>query len=279
MKILCIDGHNFMHRARGGFQLGDYNIVFNFFRNLRALVEMHQPTRVHFVLEGYPKARYDVLPTYKANRVVDQLEEPEKYKSLADFHRQKELIIDLVVRHFPVTVLRHPDHECDDVIYNLVKRSSSAVPWVIASNDSDFTQILNEYDHVQVYNPITKALVETPAFDYVAWKALRGDGSDNIPGLPGIGDKTADELINDPDRLADLFKDKALAEQFSRNYLLIRFVTWSDEEAMGMTSSSPTEDWETVEAAFNAWGFKSILKEGTWEKFKSTFQPLWGPSQ
>lgn len=276
MKILCIDGYNFMHRARGGFQLGDYNIVFNFFRNLRALVEMHQPTRVHFVLEGYPKARFAELPTYKANRLVDEVAEPEKYKSLEDFHRQKGLIIDLLVRHFPVTVLRHPDFECDDVIYNVIKRSSRAVPWVVASNDTDFTQLLNEFSNVSVYNPIAKTYVEAPDFDYVVWKSLRGDGSDNIPGIPGVGDKTADDIVNDPEALGCLFEDKDRADVFNRNYRLIKFVEWSDDEAMLMTSSEPAKDWAAVAAAFEAWEFKSLLKEGTWQKFQMTFDPLWG---
>lgn len=293
MTILCIDGYNFMHRARSGFQLGDYNIVFNFVRNLRALVELHKPTRVYFVLEGCPKARFEVLPSYKANRVVEQVEDPvahaavtgdlvgalrahEKYKSLTDFHRQKELIVALLVLHFPVTVLRHPDFECDDVIYNLIARSSRAVEWIVASNDSDFTQLLNEFPNVKVYNPIAKAYVATPDHDYVTWKALRGDVSDNIPGIPGIGDKTADALVNDPDALTELFKDEAKAERFKLNYGLIKFQEWTEEEAMQMTSSAPTQDWDAVAAAFDAWAFKSILKEGTWTKFKATFDTLWG---
>jgi 5'-3' exonuclease len=118
--------------------------------------------------------------------------------------------------------------------------------------------------------------VQAPPFDYVTWKALRGDGSDNIPGLPGIGDKTAEELVNDPEKLREVFKDKALAEQFNRNYLLIRFHTWSDEDAMKMTCSQPTKDWSAVAAKFEEWLFKSLLKEGTWQKYQATFDPLWG---
>lgn len=276
MTILCIDGYNFMHRARSGFQLGDYNIVYNFVRNLKALVDMHKPTRVYFVIEGCPKARFEVLPSYKANRIVDQVAEPEKYKSLTDFHRQKELIIGLLVQYFPITVLRHPDFECDDVIHNLIYRSSSAVDWVVVSNDSDFIQSLNEFPNVKVYNPIAKAYMSAPDHDYVTWKALRGDGSDNIQGIPGISDKTADSLVNDPDALAELFKDEVKAERFKRNYGLIRFQTWSDEEAMQMTSSAPIKDWDAVAAAFDGWAFKSMLKESTWTKFKATFDTLWG---
>jgi DNA polymerase-1 len=190
-KIMICDGYNLLHRARGGFQLGDFNIAFNFFRGFRALVELHKPTRVYFVLEGCPKARFETLLSYKANRIVDESSEPEKYKSLEDFHRQKKLILDLMTRHLPVSVVRHQDFEGDDVIYNLIKRSSSAVPWVVVSNDTDFTQLLNEFHNVSIYNPIAKTFVSQPDFCYVTWKALRGDGSDNIPGIPGVGPKTA----------------------------------------------------------------------------------------
>lgn len=283
MTILCIDGFNFLHRARAGFNLGDYPVVFNFFRNLRALVEKHSPSRAYFVLEGHPRKRYEMLPEYKANRRIDVPEGvpvPEdvakKLAELESFFRQAHLIVDLLSQHFPLSVVRHADYECDDVIYNLVRRSSSAVPWVVASNDSDFTQLLNEFPNVKLYNPIAKEFVQAPTFDYVTWKALRGDGSDNIPGLPGIGDKTAEELVNDPERLREVFKDKALAEQFSRNYLLIRFHTWSDEDAMKMTCSAPTRDWGAVARKFDEWLFRSLLKEGTWQKYQATFEPLWG---
>jgi DNA polymerase-1 len=282
-KVLCIDGFNFLHRARAGFNLGDYPVVFNFFRNLRALVELHNPSRVYFVLEGHPQKRYELLPEYKANRdIIVPTEGPvppevtKKVAELESFFRQSRLIIDLLSRHFPVSVVRHADYECDDVIFNLVRRSSNAVPWVVASNDSDFTQLLNEFPHVKLYNPIAKEYVATPPFDYVTWKALRGDGSDNIPGLPGIGDKTAEELINDPERLGELFKDKDMAEQFSRNYTLIRFHTWSDEDAMKMTCSTPTKDWDAVVAKFEEWQFKSLLKDKSWDKFLVTFNFLWG---
>ena len=55
MNTLIIDGHNFMHRARSGFQLGDFNVAFNFFRSLKPLVEQFKPNRVCFTLEGTPR--------------------------------------------------------------------------------------------------------------------------------------------------------------------------------------------------------------------------------
>lgn len=262
--------------------MGDYPVVFNFMRNFRALVEQHKPTRVYFVLEGHPRARYEALPEYKANRRIEIPEgepvPPEIAKKIVEnenFFRQVNLITDLLKKHFPVSVVRHADYECDDVIYNLIRRSSNAVPWTVVSNDSDFTQLLNEFSHVKIYNPMTKDYVQEPPFDYVTWKALRGDGSDNIPGLPGIGDKTADSLVNDPDKLAELFQDKLMAETFSRNHALIKFHTWTDDDALKMTSSSPIKDWTAVAKKFHEWMFASLLKDKSWDKYTSTFDALW----
>lgn len=280
MKILCIDGFNFLHRARAGFNMGDYPVVFNFFRNLRAQIELHKPTRVYFVLEGHPHRRYDLLPEYKANRRIEgDITDPavaKKRAELESFFRQTDLIIELLKKYFPISVVRHPEYECDDVIYNLIKQSSTAVPWVVVSNDTDFTQLLNEFNHVKVYNPMSKTYVEEPPFDYVTWKALRGDGSDNIPGLPGIGDKTAEDLVNDPDKLKALFQNQELAKMFLRNHQLIKFPTWSEVDSLQMTCSQPVRDWDSVAQKFEEWLFRSMLKEGAWQKYTGTFEQLWG---
>lgn len=285
MKILFIDGHNFMYRARSGFQLGDYNVVFNFFRSLKPLIEQFEPTRVYFTLEGHPKRRYDLLPSYKANRhitrrpdaTVEEVEKLEaKLKSDEDYRRQQGVIVEMLVKHFPLSVMRHPDFEADDLIYNVVKNASSAVEFVIASTDTDFIQMLQEFPNVKLYNPVSKAYVEPPDYDYATWKALRGDGSDNVPGIPGIGDKTAEGLLNEPAELARLFENKSVAEQFSRNILLIKLPTWTAEEHALVESSRPTKDWDAVAAKFEEFAFKSMLKEPYWTKFRATFDKLWG---
>lgn len=281
MTTLIIDGANFIHRSEGGWQGGDVPIVFNFFRSLRALVEQFNPQRVIFVLEGHPKKRHDAFAEYKANRkilIVEGVKPDEKTQKRIDqrarYFRQSDLIISLLQEAFPISVVRHPDHECDDVIYNLIKRASSAVDFTVVSNDTDFTQLLCEFDNVCIYNPMLKEFVAKPDVDYVTWKALRGDGSDNIPGIPGIGDKTADELMSDPDKLALLFEDKAKADIFERNYNLIKFDTWTNEDADLMTSSIPKLDKDRIQEAFKGWEFNSILKEKSWDKYVATFAKL-----
>ena len=284
MKILFIDGHNFMFRARSGFQLGDYNVCYNFFRSLKPLIEQFEPNRVYFTLEGHPKKRYDLLPTYKANRHVvlkpdaspeEVAEAKKKRKSDEDYRRQQGLIVEML-QLMPISVMQHLDFEADDLIYNVVENASRAIEFTIVSTDTDFIQMLQEFPNVRIYNPVTKAYVDAPAYDYVTWKALRGDGSDNIPGIPGIGNKTAEAVLDDPDSLKLLLEDRDKALQFARNMLLIKLPKWSAEETAQMRSSSPTKDWDAVAQRFEEWQFKSMLKEPYWTKFKATFDSLWG---
>ena len=276
-KILIIDGANFMYRARAGFQLGDFNVVYNFVRNLRSLVEQMAPTRVYFTLEGAPRRQLEMLPTYKANR-IGRDEPQEGKRSEEDYRRQNQIIVRILEHMLPVTVCQHPDFEADDLIYNLIKRSSSAIEWTVVSTDSDFIQLLQEFGNVKLYNPITKKYVEAPTdYSYVVWKALRGDGSDNIPGLPGIGDVKAAEIAADPELIKGLSVEQQ--EHFTRNYKLIALAEWSDEEALKMRSSGAPRNWNLIKEQFEDMAFKSMLKEATWDKFVGTFDPLWGPPE
>jgi DNA polymerase-1 len=283
MKILFVDGHNFMYRARSGFQLGDYNVVYNFFRSLKPLVDQFAPNRVYFTLEGHPKKRYELLAEYKANRHVvakpdatpeEVVEYEKKRKSEEDYRRQQSVIVDVLSKMFPVSVMRHRDYEADDLIYNVINNASRAVEFVVVSTDTDFIQLLQKFPNVKLYNPVTKMFVEAPSYDYITWKALRGDGSDNIPGIPGIGDKLAEDVMGDDVKLTALMEEHGAT--FERNVELIQFPQWTLDEMSAMESSAPVKDWETLAGLFESWAFKSMLKEPYWSKFKATFDTLWG---
>ena len=274
MTILAIDFMNQAHRARSGFQMGPAPVVFNFFRQFKALVDQFKPTRIYVALEGKPVHRYEAMGEYKANRKVDP--DDPKAKELEKFFKQKDVIVDLLQKHFPVCVVRHATSECDDTLANLIRRSSSAVDWVLVSSDTDFIQLLQEHDNLRIYNPVQKKFVEAPDYPYVTWKALRGDPTDNIPGVPGIGDKTADKLASDPDLLKEFITRPEIEPIFTRNFELIRFKEWSDEERDQMTSSSPAKDWQVVKDVFAGYGFNSMVKDEAWQKFTSSFDNLWG---
>ena len=274
MNIVAVDFMNMAHRARSGFKLGPAPVVFNFFRQFRSLVEKLQPSRVYIALEGRPVHRHTALPEYKANRSVTQ--DDPRAQDLQKFFLQKDVIVSLLEKYFPVSVVRHPQYECDDTISNLVMHSSTSVPWTVVSSDTDFIQLLQMKDNVKLYNPVQDKFIDPPdAYDYVTWKALRGDPSDNIPGIPGVGDKTAVKLASDPELLKEFVSRPEVEPIFTRNYNLVSFSTWREEERSCMTSSSPQKDWGAVRQIFTDNGFTSLVKDGAWDKFVNTFDSLW----
>lgn len=275
MTILALDGMNMMHRARSGFKMGPAPVIFNFFRQFKSLVDKFQPNRVYIALEGRPVKRYEALAEYKANRKVEA--DDPRAAELAKFFEQKDVIVDLLAKHFPVSVVRHPLFEADDTLANLVRGSSTAIDWVLVSSDTDFIQLVGERDNFRLYNPVKDEFVARPLeYDYVTWKSLRGDPSDNIPGVPGVGDKTAAKIASDIDLLTEFVSRPEVEPIFTRNYDLIRFAEWTDEEKLAMTSSSPTKDWDAVKAVFSDYGFTSMVKDGSWEKYTTSFDNLWG---
>lgn len=273
MIVLCVDFMNLCHRARSGFTSGNFSVVYNFFRQFRSLVSQFNPDSIYVVLEGRPEKRYEALAEYKANRTIPA--DDPRCEALLKFFMQKDIIVDLLAKYFPVSVVRHPTSECDDTIANLVRRSSAADQWIIASSDTDFIQLLQERDNLKLYSPVRKEFIIAPDYPYVTWKALRGDPTDNIPGIPGVGNKTAEKLSSDPDLLLEFLCKPDIAYQFNRNYNLISFMEWSDDDRKLMTSSQPLKDWQTVKAVFESHGFSSIVKDEAWSKFINTFNILW----
>jgi DNA polymerase-1 len=264
MKVVLLDAYNLIHRARSGFTSGDYPIVYNFFRGLRPLIEKFNPDKVYFVLEGYPQFRKELSDNYKSNRK----------KQNRSFYEQKAQIISTVKECLPFVTVRHPDLECDDVIATLVKvHCNTGDDCTIISSDSDFYQLLNLFSNCQIYNPIKKSIIETPDYDYVTWKALRGDATDNIPGIPGCGDKTASRLVSNSDMLVEYLKKGDRQQIFENNVNLIRLVDFSDNLGV-LESHSGTSDWEELYDLFSDMEFKSMIKEKTWNKYIQTFNQI-----
>jgi DNA polymerase I len=265
MKVLLLDAYNLIYRAKSGFMKGDYPVVYNFFRGLRPLIEKHSPDKVYFVLEGNPEFRKNLNTAYKANRA----------NSDRHFHEQKAQIIEIVKQCFPITSVRHPNLECDDTIATLVKvHCTQGDDCVIVSGDSDFYQLLNYFENCRIYHPIKKVFIEKPDYDYVTWKALRGDATDNISGIPGCGDKTATKLVKDPQLMTEyLLKDPIRQQIFERNVNLIRLVDFSDDLSV-LESNDGSADWEELSDLFSEMGFDSMLKEKTWNKYVQTFGGL-----
>ena len=264
-KVLLLDGYNLIYRARySGMSKGDYSTVFNFFRGIRPLVEKFSPDICYFVLEGRPTARLDVSPDYKGQRV---------YHNDDNFSEQRREIINTIKSNFPFIVARHKNYECDDVINFLANEKHKDDKTTIISSDTDFIQSINKNN--DLYNPVSKKFIEPVEYDYVEWKSLVGDKSDNIEGFKGIGNKRAIALLSDRTKLEQFLLQENNQESFDKNKFMIKFHTLTNDEK-DITMNRPEKfEWTELREKFNNMQFKSMTdKDKTWDKYKNTFANL-----
>lgn len=261
-KILLLDGYNLIYRAHYAPARGEYSTVYCFFRSLRAQVEQFDPDKIYFVLEGYPKKRMEMFEDYKGTR--------KKMDPNDTFHSQKKTIISILKNYFPISVIRHPEYECDDVLASLVSIKHKDDECIVVSSDTDFYQLYNTCNNVKIFNPVKKKYIPRIDFDYVRWKALKGDSSDNIVGFPGIGNKRAMALIENPEKLESFLSEGSRRATFNRNVSLIKFHDLSNEYT-GFEESLGNSKWDNVRKEFKQMAFNSIINEKSWKKFVNTF--------
>ena len=268
MNTLVLDAYNLIYRAKSGFTKGENAVVFMFFRSLRALIEKFQPDNCYFVLEGMPKNNIANLVDYKANR----------RKQDENFHRQKNLIISMIKEHFPITVVRHPDYECDDIAANIARRDADLGRNVtVVSSDTDFIQILQweTEGNINLYNPVKKKMIEPPEYNYIKWKCIRGDKTDNIPGIPRFGDKTAEKYVKDETLYNTLLENKKHSDILERNKNLIEFAELHCiyDEHIEINANIDFNS-EEVFKLFTDLDFSSMIKEKYFKTFSCTFEKL-----
>jgi len=264
MKVLILDGHNLIHRARAGYHNGDHSITYMFFRSLRPIIEKFDPDKVYFVLEGTPKKRIEMDSDYKANRQID--ESDPKWSVMQDFFRQKDECVDLLCKAFPFSIVRHPDFEADDIIAHYA-RLHKEDDVVIASGDSDFIQLLtDENPQIRLYHPIKKDFVQPPDYDYLEWKAIRGDATDNIPGIPRHGDKTAEKIMRNPELFEQKLADPEWEEHFLRNLSLIRIDPLTNLEISEIQIVEPALQPDVIKESFFGVGVQLSAERKTLEE-------------
>lgn len=261
--ILIIDFMNYVHRCRVGNLEGEYVLIFNFFRNLRATVEQMQPTKLFFALEGFPKHRYDLFADYKANRrmVKTAAKQSSSDQVVASANDIQKLLLLL-----PATLVQHPNFEADDIINTLCHNMKDECV-VICSADSDCIQILqNGYKDCQLYNPIKKEFIEAPDYFYLPFKALTGDKSDGIPRI--VSDKKALSYCNNPVLFQEFMNVEENRCRFSMNRALIEFSEVPLEE---MILQEGVRDFGSLKQEFTRMDFQSIVNDISWKKYKDTF--------
>lgn len=243
----------------------DYVLIYNFFRSLRSIIEQFSPDKCFFVLEGHPQFRYDLFADYKANRIIKSA---SKQQTLEKFHSFKKEVIRLI-HMLPITVARAAHYECDDVIATLCDNMKEE-NLIVLSNDSDYIQLLQRgYKNCRIYNPIKKEFLQAPEYPYVAWKALNGDKSDNIPAL--LKPKKALDTVNNPELFESFLKIEEKRANFSINRKLIEFQNIPEDE---IEISEGTRDFAALKTEFVQMKFESIINEKYWDKFVNTFSCL-----
>lgn len=279
MRLLIIDGHAFAYRAfyaiRGLTSPSGQptNAIYGFINMLAKLEAQVLPTHAVVVWDGgLDEGRVEELDDYKAQRdpmpddMEVQLDEMVEYLEAAGWAS----VCDDGV-------------EADDRIGQLAKRAEDeGMEVVIASSDKDFLQLIN--DRVSMLNPADKTGTPMDAAAVVAktgvrpaqivdWLSLVGDAADNIPGVPGVGVKTASALLNEfgsvdgiYDRLAKVKRDKlreslaATEADVRRNQSLVALKLDLPGEPALDDLRRGFDDSARLESLYETWGFNTLLK-------------------
>lgn len=274
MSILLLDSYNLIHRSRfdwgGGIAVGDFQIIYNFLKSIKPILDKFSPEKVYFVLDGKPKARLEMDETYKANRKHENLSE-EEAAYWASFHSQKRYIIDFVKKHLPFTTVYHPDFECDDILNYLATTLDGDK--IIVSSDTDFIQSLDLSDKVKLWNPVSQSYRERLDVDYAKYKAMVGDKSDNIPGVKGIGKVGAVKILKDDDLLKTKMSNPSFKEQFDHSYQLVKFAN-IDNFKNEIQYYNGRFTRELVKEQFIELDFNSMLVESYFSRYCETMEQI-----
>jgi 5'-3' exonuclease len=242
-----------------------YNVVFNFFRNLRPQIELHQPGKCFAVVEGHPQFRYDLYSDYKANRLIKKASRVEEQTKV---NEASEIIL-MVLPHLPITIVRAARYEADDLIGTLAGNLQSEDITVL-SGDNDYIQLLQRgYAHIQVYNPIKKIYLEAPEYNFLAFRCLVGDKSDNIKGL--VSKKKALQFLANPDQFRDFLSLEENRANFAINKKLVEFANVPLDE---IEWQDGYPDFQFIFDAFKQMKFESIVNNYGWKKYVETFKCL-----
>jgi len=204
-RLLLIDGHSMAYRAFFALPAENFttaqgqhtNAIYGFATMLLSLLSTEKPTHVAVVFDVSRKTfRSEIFPEYKANRA----------KTPDEFRSQMSYLHELVTA-FGITTFEVEGFEADDIIATISKQAERENAEVfICTGDRDSFQLVNEKTTVlypkRGVSDLTRMTPEVvqekygmSPEQYPDFAALRGDPSDNLPSVPGVGEKTAAKWI------------------------------------------------------------------------------------
>ena len=212
-KLMLLDSASLYFRAFYGMKDAVHapdgtpvNAVRGFLDFIARLVNDHEPTRLVCCWDDdwRPAFRTDAIPSYKAHRLADPTVNEEE---VPDELSPQVPVIEEVLAAFGIARVGAAGFEADDVIGTLAARAS--VPVDVVTGDRDLFQVVDDARGVRVLytakggvaraEVVTEAVIAErygiPGRAYADFAALRGDASDGLPGVPGVGEKTAASLV------------------------------------------------------------------------------------
>ena len=204
-KLVLIDGHSILNRAfygmpdltnAAGLHTG---AVYGFLKILFKILDEEKPQYLTVAFDVHaPTFRHEAFADYKGTR-----------HAMPDELREQVPLVKKVLEAMGIAICERAGLEADDILGTIAKKAQAGgMEVTLVSGDRDLLQIADE--HIQIRIPKTKkgqtvienyyakdvleALQVTPA-EFIQVKALQGDSSDNIPGVPKVGPKTATDLI------------------------------------------------------------------------------------
>jgi DNA polymerase-1 len=275
-KLYLIDGSSYIYRAYYAIRhlsnsKGEAtNAVYGFTQMLLSLVRDEQPDHLAVIFDARgPTFRKELYPAYKANRSAM----PE------DLVPQIARIKDLV-RAFNMPAIELAGYEADDIIATLAKRfAARGLEVTVVTGDKDLMQIVNQRVRLldtmkgKISGPAEVAERFGGADKVVEVQGLAGDSSDNVPGVPGIGEKTAKALIDQFGSIENLLDNldqlkgkrrenlEAFAEQARLSKQLVTLIDDLDIEADYAQFSRSEPNAEALGELFRQLEFHKLLQE------------------
>ena len=213
-RVLIIDGMNTFIRSFAAIPTMDENGnhiggVTGFLKSVGYVTRKFKPSRVYVIFDGKggSKRRRDIYPDYKLgrkpltrlNRTYDMTTEKDEQ----DLMRYELVIVAKALMKLPITTITLDHVEADDIISYIAQHVvENGGESIIYSTDKDFLQLVG--DDIKVWNPVRKKtyIPEIVVEDYeihpnnfLLYRALTGDTSDNLPGIKGLGMKTLLKIV------------------------------------------------------------------------------------
>jgi len=277
--FILVDGSSYLFRAFHGLppltnsKGQDTGAIYGVVNMLKSLIRQYNPTHMAVIFDAKGKTfRDDIYEEYKANRPPM----PEELRSqIAPLHT--------IIKAMGLPVIVESGVEADDVIGTLACRATEhGIDTLISTGDKDMAQLVNE--NVTLINTMTNQIMDIEGVNtkfgippelVIDFLALKGDKVDNIPGVPGVGDKSAQALLNgiggisaiydNLDKIADLSfrgsktmatKMQEYEEQARLSYTLATIAIDLDLQYKIDELCPTSPDNETLQSMFAEYEFK-----------------------